>query len=1275
MKTTVSGMLFKAWAGGSRFLSLRIAALLMLVAGSLFGQATVTTLTDAHHGKPGYKDGSTFYYAQFRNPMAIALDSSGQNMFVADNLNNAVRWISNLGNDSSSYTLSIYTNKNGISAPVDIAVDATTNIYVLNRGNGINGTILEFNGFLSLNYNVTKLVATNATKLINATAMALDRSGKIYVAISSNTVICVNPGGSIQTVGIISVPKTWLRGMTLTTSGQLAITDGGNNGIWLMDPSNTNIYNNALQLTGFNGPGDALGPPAYSKFNRPEKIAAAGGGYLVVADYNNNKVKVIDASGNVTRLFGVSSKYWYGPYKGWSANGLSVNPNEQADKVMARQPCAVTVAFDGSVYDSEIYYELIRYATGTGLPALPPPPPSAPTIWSVTTNLLLDQVTITWSAVSGATNYYVKRAQDSPTNNYQLIATTSGTSYTDTIQEGVNYYYEVSAVNTGGESPNSAPVGVILPYSAAPDPQIGYITYPDFTNSVFNKVSLFVMNSPMQIVIKEPLGFPVNYAFAATSTNPAPTTFPYSANDGYEDGLDPATVGSQFDIYNIIQQYPDVTIWAQANGGITNIPNSSIIKARFVFITADPNIAGTNAAEFTITDPITPGAYFYYTLDGSDPSPTNGIYVPANQVTNSISIVADTLIKVRAYYANYQPSDVVSNLFTLANYKPNQISFGFAAGPGSSKLVASPGQSFVLPISLDLLDTAPPVYGLQFNITVTNLGSHAVAPGDVTFESMLGKPDPFESGYFDVIPTFAFIGNSQPYNDPFAIQYQGNWYQSLQFEDTNNFNLLGVGWLEVYGQTNLYNTLSQTLLSHPLADGTDLIISNNQMVIGKYAFGIPANADPTDIYQVQIARASATTYPFLGSFGVPVPIDSPANTNLVGPGSESALKNITIGQIKYLVGDVYPANWYNAGDFGSSNLVNVDVSRVFEFAAYQNLIAPPPAYSDLYDALDSCGNFGVFDPNNGYYTNPVVFETFYGTNSFTEFDTNGVPVAPTTLYVTTNVFQIYTTTYQITVPQYATNLYDEIPPIQPTNSIVDTSYSVAINPVLNLFDGNETNIINQMAFGDGVLDICDVYVTYRRSLDSTLLWYERFWTNGTRAADTQIHNHAAKIAGKSATSNTSIKSKVLPKSSVPPQVTFTAGSISTSPGKTVKIPITVNVQGSYPLRLLLLNLSVVPLNGAPVLSKAITFTQSASVLGTPYTTASVGNGNYSAVWLNRGNSGITGTYTIGSLTVSIPANAPTSSAYGIFFDHASASPNGLVSFPKQTVAGSISLSK
>ncbi len=89
----------------------------------------------------------------------------------------------------------------------------------------------------------------------------------------------------------------------------------------------------------------------------------------------------------------------------------------------------------------------------------------------------------------------------------------------------------------------------------------------------------------------------------------------------------------------------------------------------------------------------------------------------------------------------------------------------------------------------------------------------------------------------------------------------------------------------------------------------------------------------------------------------------------------------------------------------------------------------------------------------------------------------------------------------------------------------------------------------------------------------------------------------------------------------------------------VQIPITATIFGSYPLRVLMLNLSVEPLDGSPALTVPVQFTQNAAVLGSPLTTGSDGNGNFSAVWLNSTNAGLTGTVTIGTLTVTIPAGS------------------------------------
>jgi hypothetical protein len=141
----------------------------------------------------------------------------------------------------------------------------------------------------------------------------------------------------------------------------------------------------------------------------------------------------------------------------------------------------------------------------------------------------------------------------------------------------------------------------------------------------------------------------------------------------------------------------------------------------------------------------------------------------------------------------------------------------------------------------------------------------------------------------------------------------------------------------------------------------------------------------------------------------------------------------------------------------------------------------------------------------------------------------------------------------------------------------------------------------------------------------------------------------------------------------PSQVNFTAGDVVGSGGQVVHVPINATIIGSYPLRVLALNLTVTPLDGSPALTTQVSFSQTASVLGQPYTTSSTGKGNFAAAWLNSTNAGLTGTVTIGTLNITLPAGA-TNAAYAIHFDHASGSPNGLASFSKQIFTGLVTTS-
>ena len=105
--------------------------------------------------------------------------------------------------------------------------------------------------------------------------------------------------------------------------------DATRNGILLVDPAS----GSASELTGFLGQGDHFGPSGFAQFNRPYGIAAASGGLLVVADNGNNRVKVVDAAGTVTNLYGVNSELlghrpWRLPWLvGWNRRRGDINYN------------------------------------------------------------------------------------------------------------------------------------------------------------------------------------------------------------------------------------------------------------------------------------------------------------------------------------------------------------------------------------------------------------------------------------------------------------------------------------------------------------------------------------------------------------------------------------------------------------------------------------------------------------------------------------------------------------------------------------------------------------------------------------------------------------------------------------------------------------------------------------------------------------------------------------------------------------------------------------
>jgi sugar lactone lactonase YvrE len=162
---------------------------------------TITTV--AGNGTAGYSgDNGPATSAQLNQPYGVAVDSSG-NFYIADSINNVVRKVSG-GNITTvagqGPTLGGYSGDNGpatsakLSHPDGVAVDSSGNLYIADTSNNVIrkvstvGTITTVAGNGTAGYTGDGGVATSAE--LNAPyGVAVDSAGTLYIADRNNNVI------------------------------------------------------------------------------------------------------------------------------------------------------------------------------------------------------------------------------------------------------------------------------------------------------------------------------------------------------------------------------------------------------------------------------------------------------------------------------------------------------------------------------------------------------------------------------------------------------------------------------------------------------------------------------------------------------------------------------------------------------------------------------------------------------------------------------------------------------------------------------------------------------------------------------------------------------------------------------------------------------------------------------------------------------------------------------------------------------------------------------
>src|ERR1700733_1960590 len=344
--------------------------------------------------------GADLYY-----PTGVASDSAG-NIYIADRSNCVVREVSggNISTFAGTGTCG-YSGDGGAATSADlnqpsrVAVDSSNNVYIADTNNCLirkvsGGNISTFAGkspSLACGYMGDGGAATSA-ELYYPIGVAVDGSGNVYIADQYNYVVRKVSGGNISTFAgnhtygfngdggpAASAELSYVLDVATDATGDVYIADQYNQRIRKVNASGTISTYAGNGTAGYQGDG---GVAYQTSLYYPSSVAVDGAGDVIIGDYDNQRVRLVDESAIIHTIAGNGTAGFFG-------NDILATADE------LYQPLGVAGDPSGNVYEADYQNWLVRKINAL---TILNSAPSSLLFGTVTKGMTSDPIAITLSA-------------------------------------------------------------------------------------------------------------------------------------------------------------------------------------------------------------------------------------------------------------------------------------------------------------------------------------------------------------------------------------------------------------------------------------------------------------------------------------------------------------------------------------------------------------------------------------------------------------------------------------------------------------------------------------------------------------------------------------------------------------------------------------------------------------------------------------------------------------------------------------------------------------